>query len=72
MLKHHNVIELVDVIVNEEKQKMYLIMEFCIGGLQDMLDNSPGKKLPDWQAHGYVFIIIMKLFYTVADEFKVV
>ncbi|CAH0381995.1 unnamed protein product [Bemisia tabaci] len=53
MLKHHNVIELVDVIVNEEKQKMYLIMEFCIGGLQDMLDNSPGKKLPDWQAHGY-------------------
>jgi len=36
-LRHLNVIELVDVIVNEEKEKMYLLMEYCVGGLQDML-----------------------------------
>lgn len=33
-LKHRNVIELVDVFYNEEKEKMYLVMEFCSGGLQ--------------------------------------
>lgn len=33
-LKHRNVIELLDVLFNEEKQKMYLIMEYCVGGLQ--------------------------------------
>lgn len=33
-LKHRNVIELLDVLYNEEKQKMYLIMEYCVGGLQ--------------------------------------
>lgn len=34
ILKHKNVIELVDVIYNDEKQKMYLIMEYCVGVLQ--------------------------------------
>lgn len=53
-LKHRNVIELVEVMVNEEKQKMYLVMEYCVGGLQDMLENSPGQTFPQWQAHGYV------------------
>ncbi|XP_065199474.1 serine/threonine-protein kinase STK11 [Planococcus citri] len=52
-LKHRNVIELVEVMVNEEKQKMYLVMEYCVGGLQDMLENSPGQTFPQWQAHGY-------------------
>lgn len=33
-LKHKNIIELLDVLYNEEKQKMYLIMEYCVGGLQ--------------------------------------
>lgn len=33
-LKHKNVVELLDVLCNEEKQKMYLIMEYCVGGLQ--------------------------------------
>lgn len=50
-LRHLNVIELVDVIVNEEKEKMYLLMEYCVGGLQDMLEHSPGCKFPCWQAH---------------------
>ena len=34
ILKHKNVIGLVDVLYNDEKEKMYIIMEFCVGGLQ--------------------------------------
>ncbi|XP_034944871.1 serine/threonine-protein kinase STK11 [Chelonus insularis] len=52
-LKHKNVIELIDVLYNDEKEKMYLVMEFCICGLQDMLESSFNKKFPIWQAHGY-------------------
>ncbi|XP_013136578.1 PREDICTED: serine/threonine-protein kinase STK11 [Papilio polytes] len=53
ILRHKNVIELVDVMYNDEKQKMYLVMEFCVGVLQDMLESSPGKKFPQRQAHDY-------------------
>ncbi|RZF42676.1 hypothetical protein LSTR_LSTR001471 [Laodelphax striatellus] len=52
-LRHKNVIELVDVMIDEEKQKMYMVMEYCVGGLQDMLESTPDKKFPTWQAHGY-------------------
>lgn len=27
-------VQLIDVLYNEEKQKMYLVMEYCVGGLQ--------------------------------------
>ncbi|XP_013188999.1 serine/threonine-protein kinase stk11 [Amyelois transitella] len=53
ILRHKNVIELVDVMYNDEKQKMYLVMEFCVGVLQAMLEASPGKKFPQRQAHDY-------------------
>ncbi|XP_053602531.1 serine/threonine-protein kinase STK11 isoform X2 [Plodia interpunctella] len=53
ILRHKNVIELVDVMYNDEKQKMYLVMEFCVGVLQDMLEATPGKKFPQRQAHDY-------------------
>lgn len=33
-LRHKNVVALLDVLYNDEKQKMYLIMEYCVGGLQ--------------------------------------
>ncbi|XP_038066594.1 serine/threonine-protein kinase STK11-like [Patiria miniata] len=52
-LNHRNVIELVDVLHSEEKQKMYIIMEYCMGGLQEMLENTPEKRFPLWQSHGY-------------------
>ncbi|KAG8233462.1 hypothetical protein J437_LFUL013749 [Ladona fulva] len=52
-LKHRNVISLVDVFYNDEKQKMYMVLEYCVGVLQDMLESTPRKKLPIWQAHGY-------------------
>jgi serine/threonine-protein kinase 11 len=62
-LKHKNVINLVDVLYNEEKQKMYLIMEFCVGSLQGMLDSTPTKKFPLFQAHGYFTQLIDGLEY---------
>ena len=51
-LSHPNVIKLIEVIHNEEKQKMYLILDYCLGSLQDLLEVSPSKKFPVWQAHG--------------------
>lgn len=50
-LNHPNVIHLYDVIHNDEKQKMYLVMDFCVIGLQELLDCSPLKKFPIFQAH---------------------
>ncbi|PIK44009.1 putative serine/threonine-protein kinase stk11 [Apostichopus japonicus] len=29
-------------------------MEYCVGGLQEMLDTAQGKNFPEWQAHGYM------------------
>ncbi|XP_041475778.1 serine/threonine-protein kinase stk11-like isoform X1 [Lytechinus variegatus] len=52
-LHHPNIIQLVDVLQNDEKQKMYLFMEYCVSGLQDMLDAAECKKFPIWQAHNY-------------------
>ncbi|KAL1140266.1 hypothetical protein AAG570_000198 [Ranatra chinensis] len=63
LLKHKNVIELVDVLYNNEKEKMYIVMEYCVGGLQDMLDSTPSKKFPLWQAHGYFCQLIDGLGY---------
>ncbi|XP_017771252.1 PREDICTED: serine/threonine-protein kinase STK11 [Nicrophorus vespilloides] len=62
-LKHKNVISLVDVLYNEEKQKMYLIMEFCVGSLQGMLESTPKKKFPLFQAHNYFTQLIDGLEY---------
>ncbi|KAK9890596.1 hypothetical protein WA026_011961 [Henosepilachna vigintioctopunctata] len=62
-LNHKNVISLVDVIYNEEKQKMYLIMEFCVGSLQGMLESTSEKKFPLLQAHGYFTQLIDGLEY---------
>lgn len=63
LLKHKNLIRLVDVMYNEEKQKMYIVMEYCVGGLQDMLESTPTKKFPAWQAHGYFCQLIDGLEY---------
>lgn len=51
-LRHRNVIQLVDVLYNEEKQKMYMVMEYCVCGMQEMLDSVPEKRFPVCQAHG--------------------
>jgi hypothetical protein len=30
----------------------YLVMEYCVSELQEMLQSAPEKKFPVWQAHG--------------------
>ncbi|XP_041360181.1 serine/threonine-protein kinase STK11-like [Gigantopelta aegis] len=62
-LRHKNIIHLVDVLHNEEKQKMYLIMEYCVSELQEILESVPEKKFPVWQAHGYFCQLIDGLEY---------
>ncbi|KRZ77855.1 Serine/threonine-protein kinase STK11, partial [Trichinella papuae] len=52
-LCHQNVVQVYDVIVDNEKQKLYLVLEYCVGSLQLMLDRSVPKRLPRWQAHQY-------------------
>lgn len=52
-LNHKNVIKLVDIIYNEEKQKLYIIMEYCLTVLQELFDRAPNNKLPISQAHYY-------------------
>lgn len=29
----------------------YVVLEYCVGGLQEMLDKVPQHKFPVWQAH---------------------
>ncbi|KAK3581650.1 hypothetical protein CHS0354_029832 [Potamilus streckersoni] len=62
-LKHRNIIQLIDVLQNEEKQKMYIVMEYCVSELQEMLDSVPEKKFPLWQAHMYFVQLIEGLEY---------
>ncbi|XP_060528996.1 serine/threonine-protein kinase STK11 isoform X2 [Cylas formicarius] len=62
-LRHKNVIRLIDEIRNHEKQKLYLILEFCVGSLQVMLESAPEKRLPVRQAHRYFSQLIDGLEY---------
>ena len=50
-LKHKNVIRLVEVFEDEEKQKMYVVLEYCVGGLQELLERCSLHKFPLQQAH---------------------
>ena len=34
----------------------YVVLEYCIGALQEMLDKSPANKFPVWQAHKSVYL----------------
>ncbi|VDN30999.1 unnamed protein product [Gongylonema pulchrum] len=49
-VRHRNVIALRDFFRIEEKEKLYMVMEYCIGSLQQLLDGSREKKLPEFQA----------------------
>lgn len=50
-LNHRNVIRLIDTVYNQEKEKLYIFMEFCVCVLQELLESASDKKLPIWQAH---------------------
>lgn len=62
-LNHKNVIKLIDTFYNEEKEKLYIVMEYCVIVLQELLDSIPEKKLPIWQSHGYFIQLIDGLEY---------
>lgn len=62
-LNHKNVIKLVDIIYNEEKQKLYIVMEYCVTVLQELFDRAPANKLPISQAHNYFVQLIDGLEY---------
>lgn len=52
-LDHKNVVKLIDIIYNNEKEKLYIIMEYCVTVLQELFDRAPENKLPISQAHYY-------------------
>uniref|UniRef100_A0AAY5L808 Serine/threonine-protein kinase STK11 n=1 Tax=Esox lucius TaxID=8010 RepID=A0AAY5L808_ESOLU len=65
-LRHKNIIQLVEVLYIEEKQKIYpfklllrfsihtyMVMEYCVCGMQEMLDSVDEKRFPVFQAHRY-------------------
>ena len=60
-MNHCNVVKFHESFWIEEKQKLYFIMEYCVGVLQEILDSAPNNKLPKWQAHRSV--IKFQLFY---------
>jgi len=59
-MKHENVIELIDVLKNERKHKIYLVLEYCPTNLQEVLEQSEGV-LPPWVAHKYFVQLISGL-----------
>lgn len=45
-LRHKNVVELMDVIVKKEKQKIYVVFEYCATTLSEIIGRSLDGKLP--------------------------
>lgn len=62
-LCHKNVISLIETFEDPEKMKLYVVLEYCVGGLQEMLDKAPSNKFPIWQAHKYFVQLIDGLEY---------
>ncbi|MFH4980566.1 hypothetical protein AB6A40_007275 [Gnathostoma spinigerum] len=60
---HRNVVALYDVFRNEQKEKLYMVMEYCLGSVQQMLDGSKEKKFPIFQAHHFFTQLIDGLSY---------
>lgn len=52
-LSHQNVIKLLGVHRDEEKQKTYMIFEFAVVVMQELLRRAPANRFPISQAHCY-------------------
>lgn len=63
LLDHDNVMRLIEVFHNEEKGKIYMVLEHCCAVLKDMLEQSSCKKFPAWQAHFYFVQLVDGLQY---------
>ncbi len=62
-LSHPNVMALIEVLRNEEKGKIYLVLEYCVAVLKDMLETSEMGRFPPWQAHFYFLQLLTGLEY---------
>lgn len=52
-LRHRNVIALHEVYYSQEKEKIYVFMEYCAGTLKELLDSAPDLRFPEHQARNY-------------------
>eukprot|EP00049_Salpingoeca_infusionum_P005716 m.95732 g.95732 ORF g.95732 m.95732 type:complete len:556 (+) comp13062_c0_seq7:3504-5171(+) len=62
-LRHKNVIELIDVVYNHPKEKIYMFMDYCHGNLEDLVKDCAEGGLPEWQAHLYFVQLLDALAY---------
>jgi len=60
---HKNVIDLLDVLQNKEKGKIYMVMDYCVCNMYEMLKKSTAHLFPEWQAHFYFMQLIDGLEY---------
>ncbi len=62
--QHENVIKLIEVIHNEEKDKMYIVEEFAgAGSLQQLIESNPNNRLPLSDVHHFFKQLIEGLEY---------
>ena len=62
-LDHPNIIRLIESFRIEEKSKLYLIFEYCLTSVDAMLDETPLKRMNEYQSHYYFVQIISGLEY---------
>lgn len=62
-LSHKNIIQMTDVIFNDEKEKIYVVFEYCAATLNDLMERSPFKMFPRSQAQSYFRQLIKGLGY---------
>lgn len=51
-LNHKNVIKLIEVFDISEKGKVYMVFEYCIGSVQQIIDLEPARRLTIGESHG--------------------
>jgi len=63
-LVNKNVVKMLESFANEEKGKLYIVLEYVGGGtLQDLLDRAPNSRLPLKQAQSFFRDLILCLQY---------
>lgn len=62
-LKHKNIVELINVIFDTEKEKFYEVFEYCAGTLSQLQSHAVDGKLPLGQSQRYFKHLIRGLQY---------
>jgi serine/threonine-protein kinase 11 len=53
-LQHPNLVELVEVLYNEEKEKTFVVLEYCLGDLEEVVEKSAMGRLEESEARHYM------------------